>query len=95
MRRLFCDFKFLRKPGSQVACLADLACLQAVCFAELWNKQRETRSESPIHFIDISQTVTRMAQSTEESKAAWAGLHFIVTYTHTHTVLVLVLIIVS
>lgn len=79
-RVFFGDFKFksLRKSGSQVACLADLACLQAVCFAELWNKQREKRSESPIHFIDISQTVTRMAQSTEASKAAWAGLRFIV-----------------
>ena len=71
MRRWFCDVKFFRKSGSQVSCLSDLACLQAVCFAELFNGKKR---DSPIHFIDISQTVTRMAQSTEFSKAGF-GFH--------------------
>ena len=42
---------------------------EAVCFVEAWNRTREARHEPLIQYVDISQTVTRMAQSTTESKA--------------------------
>lgn len=42
--------------------------LQAVCFVEEWNRERRGKGEPLISFVDISQTVTRMAQSTEDTK---------------------------
>ena len=41
---------------------------QAVLFVEHFNREREAAGESPIAFADISQTVTRMPQSTVESQ---------------------------
>ncbi|CAL1140417.1 unnamed protein product [Cladocopium goreaui] len=41
---------------------------EAVCFVEEWNRERRGKGEPLISFVDISQTVTRMAQSTEDSK---------------------------
>lgn len=42
---------------------------QAICFAEAFNKDRP--DEQLIEFVDISQTVTRMAHSTRDSKVRW------------------------
>ncbi|CAL1137209.1 unnamed protein product [Cladocopium goreaui] len=39
---------------------------EAICFAEAFNKDRP--DEQLIEFVDISQTVTRMAHSTRDSK---------------------------
>ena len=48
--------------------------LQAVCFVEEWNRERRGKGEPLISFVDISQTVTRMAQSTEDSKVPNSNL---------------------
>ena len=48
--------------------------LQAVCLVEEWNKERSGKGEPLIAFADISQTVTRMVQSTEDTKVPNSNL---------------------
>ena len=47
---------------------------KAVIFTEIDNANRAKKNEPQIEFVDISQTVTRMAHSTSDSCAFWRTL---------------------
>eukprot|EP00435_Cladocopium_sp_Y103_P065957 s158_g28.t1 len=68
--------ELMRLEGKRLKSKAKQPEDEAICFTEAFNQERAARGEAVTEYVDISQTVTRMAQATGESKALPSCQHF-------------------